>query len=125
MDELPSSLARTITGHEGAVLAIRFNPAGTYCISGGKDRTIRLWNPHKGLPIKVYQGHGYEVRDACVSRDNGKFASCGGDKQLFLWDVASGATIRKFRGHDSTINAVRASPRSSSVLQACFPKTRP
>lgn len=105
-----------LTGHEGAVLNVRFNTQGTYCLSCGKvrrrshvrsgdaaippcvlrvrylpprallmgphapavtdvrceanacapthekqDRTIRLWNPHKGIPIKTYAGHGYEV----------------------------------------------------------------
>lgn len=51
-------------------------------MSGGKDRTVRLWNPHKGNLVKTYPGHGYEVRDVTVSKDNSKFASCGGDKQV-------------------------------------------
>lgn len=34
-----------------------------YCVSGGSDRSIRLWNPHKGYQIKEYKGHGYEVLD--------------------------------------------------------------
>jgi WD40 repeat protein len=76
-----------------------------------QDRTIRLWNPHKGTFIKSYLGHGYEVRDIAVFKDNSKLASVGGDKQVFLWDVASGQVIRKFRGHDSTINAVRHKQR--------------
>ncbi|KAF8061308.1 WDR83 [Scenedesmus sp. PABB004] len=88
---LPSSLVYSLSGHEGAALA---------------DRTLRLWNPHKGLGIKVYTGHGYEVRDVSVSVDNSKMASVGGDKQVFLWDVATGGTLRKFRGHDATINTV-------------------
>ncbi len=33
-----------------------------------QDRTVRLWNPHKGIPIKVYAGHGYEVRWARGAR---------------------------------------------------------
>lgn len=103
---MPDTQVAVLQGHEGAVLAVRFNTQGTYCLSCGKDRTIRLWNPHKGIPIKTYKGHGYEVRDVTVSRDNSKIASAGGDKQLFLWDVASGSVIRKFRGHDSTINSV-------------------
>ncbi|GBF92112.1 hypothetical protein Rsub_04459 [Raphidocelis subcapitata] len=103
---LPSKEAFELTGHEGAVLNVRLNPAGTYCLSCGKDRTVRLWNPHKGIPIKTYSGHGYEARDASVSRDNSQFASVGGDKQVFLWDVGSGKVVRKFRGHDAAINAV-------------------
>lgn len=35
---LPSELLHTLTGHEGAVLNVRFNPKGTYCISCGKVR---------------------------------------------------------------------------------------
>lgn len=33
-------------------------------MTGGKDRIVRLWNPHKGLHIKEYKGiHGYEILD--------------------------------------------------------------
>lgn len=46
-----------------------------------QDRNIILWNPHTGTRVKTYVGHGYDVRDATVSSDNSKFASCGGDKQ--------------------------------------------
>lgn len=46
-----------------------------------QDRNIILWNPRSGVRVKTYVGHGYDVRDASVSSDNAKFASCGGDKQ--------------------------------------------
>ncbi|PNW72392.1 hypothetical protein CHLRE_16g675301v5 [Chlamydomonas reinhardtii] len=117
---LPSKEQRVLRGHEGAVLAVRFNPHGSYCLSCGKDRTIRLWNPHSGVLVKTYAGHGYEVRDAAVCRDNSKFASVGGDKPVFLWDVASGAFIRKLRGHDGTINAVRWAAEDQVLLTAGY-----
>jgi mitogen-activated protein kinase organizer 1 len=47
-----------------------------------QDRNICLWNPLRGVLVKKYSGHGYEVRDVCVASDNSKFASCGGDKQV-------------------------------------------
>ncbi len=94
-----------------------------------QDRNIILWNPHSGVRVKTYLGHGYDVRDATISTDNSKFASCGGDKQVgaevssssrvilitcdtqpspqvFLWDVQSARFIRKFKGHDAVVNAV-------------------
>jgi mitogen-activated protein kinase organizer 1 len=37
-----------------------------------QDRTVRLWNPNRGIPIKVYTGHGYDVRDVAVVTDNSK-----------------------------------------------------
>jgi hypothetical protein len=94
----------------------RTHPHDCICSCILQDRTLRLWNPHKGFDIKVYKGHGYEVRDVSVSTDNSQMASAGGDRQLFLWDVASGSVIRKFRGHDARINAVRACFCNSHII---------
>lgn len=43
-----------------------FPPAadGNYCLTCGSDKTLKLWNPHKGTALRTYQGHGYEVLDA-------------------------------------------------------------
>jgi hypothetical protein len=35
-EHLPTQIAHELRGHEGAVLNVRNNPAGTYCISCGK-----------------------------------------------------------------------------------------
>ena len=37
-----------------------------------QDRTLKLWNPHRGVLVKTYQGHGHDVRDVAVSADNSK-----------------------------------------------------
>ncbi|CAM6099202.1 unnamed protein product [Calypogeia fissa] len=105
--KLPSREAAVLRGHEGAALTVRWNSDGKYCLSGGKDRSLRLWNPYKQLLIKKYEGHGREIRDVAASRDNSKLCSCGGDRQLFYWDVSTGRIIRKFRGHDSEVNSVK------------------
>ncbi len=34
---------------------------GNYCITCGSDKTLKLWNPTRGLVLKTYSGHGYEV----------------------------------------------------------------
>jgi WD40 repeat protein len=59
---VPRSLQHTLAGHTGPVnVAIYSAGAAKYCLSGGQDRTVRLWNPGTGLEIKRYQAHGYEV----------------------------------------------------------------
>ncbi|KAL3818815.1 hypothetical protein ACJIZ3_004720 [Penstemon smallii] len=132
--DVPRTEANVLRGHEGAVLAARFNATGEYCLSCGKDRTIRLWNPHRGLLIKTYKSHGREVRDVHVTSDNSKLCSCGGDRQVFYWDVASGRVIRKFRGHDSEflvdsallcckVNAVKFNEYSSVVVSAGYDRS--
>jgi mitogen-activated protein kinase organizer 1 len=60
----------------------------------------------RGVLVKTYAGHGYEVRDVCVTPDNARLASVGGDRAVLQWDVATGAILRKWRGHDGPANCV-------------------
>ncbi|CAD7697699.1 unnamed protein product [Ostreobium quekettii] len=119
-ERLPCRESGQLTGHEGAVLAVRFNRQGTYILSCGKDQTVRLWNPHRQLLIKTYTGHGYEVRDTAVLRDNSQFATVGGDREIFLWDVGSGRIIRRFRGHEKMANAVEFGPDDATLVTAGY-----
>lgn len=42
--------------------AVRYSKgSAAYVLSGGQDRTVRLWNPKLGTQIKAFEGHGYEV----------------------------------------------------------------
>ncbi|KAH7282199.1 hypothetical protein KP509_35G018300 [Ceratopteris richardii] len=119
---LPTREVGVLRGHEGAVLAVRFNRNGNYCLSCGRDRTLRLWNPHNNKLIKVYKAHGRDVRDADASRDNAKLCSCGGDRQIFFWDV-EGRVIRKFRGHDSEVNSVKFNDAISTIISGGYDRS--
>ncbi|KAI9140210.1 WD40-repeat-containing domain protein [Paraphysoderma sedebokerense] len=103
---LPSTLSITLKGHVGPVHTVRFNSDGQYCLSGGQDRTVKLWSPESGACIKTYAGHGKEVLGIAIASDNSRFAAVGGDKQAHLWDVGSGRTIRRFIGHYQRVNCV-------------------
>jgi mitogen-activated protein kinase organizer 1 len=107
MNRYPTKEASICRGHQGSVLALKFSSDGSYCVSGGSDKTLRLWNPHKSLLIKTYTGHGWEIYDLTISTDNARIASCGGDRLVFLWDVSTGRVIRKFQGHTSRVNCVQ------------------
>jgi mitogen-activated protein kinase organizer 1 len=52
---------RTLKGHEGAVHVVKYNSNGQYCLSGGQDRIISLWNPTSGVKIKTYEAHGQQL----------------------------------------------------------------
>ena len=59
---LPRNLHTTLDKHKGAVHVVRYaKGTAKYILSGGQDRSVRLWNPATGLEIKTYAGHGYEV----------------------------------------------------------------
>lgn len=67
----PTALARnlhtTLSNHKGPVHVARYaKGSAKYVLSGGQDRTVRLWNPSTGAEIKVYAAHGYEVLSLTV-----------------------------------------------------------
>ncbi|RLN71943.1 hypothetical protein BBJ28_00007506 [Nothophytophthora sp. Chile5] len=105
---------------------------GTYVMTCGQDKTVRLWNPHRdgadaegeALLVKTYEGrHGYDVQDVAIAHDNAKFASCGRDKAVFMWDVPTAKVIRKFEGHEHSVNCVRYNADSSVLLSGSYDKT--
>lgn len=80
---------------------------GSYCISCGADKKLKLWNPHKSLLLKTYGGHGNEVLDAAGSCDSSQILSGSVDKSVILWDVTTGLPTRRLRGHASGVSCVK------------------
>ncbi|KAK7068824.1 WD repeat-containing protein 83 [Halocaridina rubra] len=115
-ETLPSQVERIIECKQGAVRAVRFNVDGQYCMSCGSDKSVKLWNPHRGALLHTYCGHGYEVLDAKGSCDNSLIGSCGLDKSVMMWNVSTGESLRRFRGHAARVNCVCFNEESTVIL---------
>jgi len=67
----PAPLARNLhavlDSHKGGVNIARYSKGtAKYILTGGQDRTIRLWNAHQGTEIKTFAAHGYEILSITV-----------------------------------------------------------
>ncbi len=49
-EHLPRLPVARLTGHDGPVQAMVFTPDGKWCLTGGLDRTVKLWNPFRVDP---------------------------------------------------------------------------
>lgn len=64
---LARSLHAVLDNHKGAVNVARYSKGtAKYILTGGQDRTIRLWNANQGTEIKTFAAHGYEVLSITV-----------------------------------------------------------
>lgn len=51
---------RALRGHSREVYAAAWNPDGQFIVTGGADRSVRLWSPD-GKPGKVYLNLGNRI----------------------------------------------------------------
>jgi mitogen-activated protein kinase organizer 1 len=125
---------------------------GNYCLTGGHDRTVRLWNPARldpvfppavtgnfvrgndpdavpveslprALPIQTYaDGLTHPVTAVAVDKESTTLLAAS-DKTLVVTDVVTQQVKRRFQGHDGCINAVAISDKSETYLSASYDAT--
>lgn len=96
---------------------------GSYCLTCGSDKKIKLWNPYRCLQLKIYGGHGNEVLDAAASCDSSQIISCSADKSLILWDVSTGQPLRRLRGHAGGVTCIKFNEESTVAVSGSLDNT--
>ena len=103
-----------LTGHTAPVESVAFSPDGSRIVSGGDDRTLRLWNSDTGQQIgEPLTGHTAAVLSVALSPDGKLIASGGDDRTLRLWDAATGKAL--WRGQDAAVERVNSVPRPAQT----------
>jgi serine/threonine protein kinase len=74
-----------LDGHDGNVLCCAFSPDGRLLVSGGSDRTVRIWSTEEGTAVATYPGHTGAVRAVAFDPSGKAFFSGGDDGLLHRW----------------------------------------
>jgi WD40 repeat protein len=86
-------LERVLTGHTGAVTSCVFTPDGLSVISGGIDKTVRLWTLATGQSPRSFAGPTDAVTGVAVSGDGTRVAAVSADKSARVWNTMDGAVV--------------------------------
>ena len=96
---------------------------GQYALSGGDDKTVRLWKVSSGRCLHALKGHANIVFSVAFSSDSRLILSASHDNTLRLWDAARGKPLRVFSGHTSFVNSAVFSPDARFALSGASDDT--
>ncbi len=96
--------------HASLVYCLAISPNGKILISGGEDKTIRLWNLPDGNHIKTLIGHTDAICCLKMSPEGQILVSSSYDKTIRLWNFPDGNHIKTLLGHTDAVNSLAISP---------------
>jgi WD40 repeat protein len=117
-DQEPKPTYRTLTGHTGSVLAVKFTPDGKTLVSGSRDHTIKIWDVATGDLKRTLANHTADVYGLAFSHDGTKMASGSSDTTIILWNTKTFEPIRTLKGHTAAVREVAFSPDDKTLASA-------
>ncbi|HEY7315874.1 MAG TPA: protein kinase [Gemmataceae bacterium] len=99
-----------LEGHTAGVQSVLFSPDGRRILSGGHDRTIRIWDAATGKEERKFEGHTQAVEDIVLSADGKRVLSSGWDGVALCWELDSGRELGFCAAHPGIITGIAFAP---------------
>jgi len=108
-------LNKILIGHYDEVHAAAFSSDSEKVVSGGYDKTIKIWEVHSGRAIRTIRAAS-SVLSVAFS-PCGRYILCASnDKLIKLWDADTGEEIREFQGHSYTVSCAVFTPDGRQII---------
>ena len=104
--------------HAGAINVLVLSADEKQMLSGGGDKTIKLWATDADKPIHVFKGHSGPVTSLAFGNKEKWATSGSSDRSVKTWDLATGKEIATFTGHSEGVTGVAISPDGSWLASA-------
>ncbi len=105
----------SLLGDIGVIKSVAISKDGRYVISGGEDKTIRVWETETGK-VKELKGHTGSVTYVAISLDDKYVVSWGKDNIIRVWDIETGKEIKELEVYIKGVTSVAISKDGRFVV---------
>jgi WD40 repeat protein len=109
---------RDFVGHTGPITGLAVTPDGAQLVTGGEDRTVRVWDTKTGKQLRSFQGHATKVTAVAVRSDGRQVASAAEDGAVRVWDLNASDEHRAMTDAKESLWAVAVSPDGKRLAAA-------
>ncbi len=109
---------KVLEGHENAVQALASDPSGAWLVSGGADKSVRLWNLETRELKRTFRTSSDFITALAVSNDASLIASGSLDGSVRLLAAGSGRTMRTYNAHKSKVTSIAFSGNGEYLATA-------
>lgn len=121
---IPSTCKYRLHAHGGGCASILFENNSSQLISGGQDRSVKVWDTNTGSLSSNLHGCLGSVLDLAITHDNQSVIAASSSNNLYVWDLNSGRVRHTLTGHADKVCAVDVSKISSRhVVSAAYDRT--
>lgn len=113
-----ASDAQILSGHQGRIICIKTAWHGDKLLSGGMDKTARLWDMSgtSGSPLSTFRGHQGIVTQTHFWGPN-TVVSASTDRSIALWDTRAGSSpVFVLRHHLAPVSGLILGNRSEPLM---------
>ena len=102
-----------------------FSPDGTRIVTGGLDKSARVWDARTGArALLELNGHtGTGVTSVAFSPDGTQIGSGSIDRTMKLWDSHAGTLLSELKAHTNTVTSLSFSPDGTRIVTGSWDQT--
>jgi WD40 repeat protein len=114
---------RVLEKHDDYIEGHVVTPDGRLCVSGGNDRTARVWDLATGACRHVLAGHTGFVESVGMTPDGRFVLTPSRDFTVKVWDLASGSCVRALLGHRYGVTGAVVTPDGLLAVTSSWDNT--
>jgi WD40 repeat protein len=103
------------SGHSATIWSVNFSPDGRRLVSGGADKTVRVWDPQASTVLFAFKGHAKIITRVEFIDGGRRVVSGGFDGSIRFWDLSKQQLHQVRAGPNATVNVLAVSPTCTQL----------